>query len=141
MAEAKPPSTTDLLLLIAGLNLIKSPDLTADSGDDYYLNQPTTTEERTLRESLSNPLWLRNPKTAWNDVRFRDWLVATLAANIADHKNEFTAISEPMLMSLDVLSKEFKPGMPGITNEIQELLKTKNKRDRHFFSALSVGHL
>lgn len=110
MAEAKPPSTTDLLLLIAGLNLIKNPDTTADSGEDYYLNEATTTKVRTLRESLPNPLWLRNPKAAWNDVRFRDWLIATLSANITDHKHEFTAISERLLMSLDVLSKEFKPG-------------------------------
>jgi uncharacterized protein DUF6603 len=139
MAEAKPPSTTDLLLLIAGLQLPKSPDTTADFGEDYYLNEPGNTEERTLRESLPNPLWLRNPKSAWDSVRFRDWLIATLAANIASHKQEFTAISEPMLISLDVLSKEFKRGMAGITNEISELLITKSNRERHLFSALAVG--
>jgi uncharacterized protein DUF6603 len=140
MAESKPPSTTDLLLLIAGLQLLKAPDTSADFGADYYLNEPTTTEERTLRESQSNQLWLRSPKTAWNSVKFRDWLIATLLANIASHKNEFSAISEPMIMSMDVLSKEFKPGMAGMTNEIRELLKTaKTNRERQFFSALSFG--
>lgn len=139
MAEAKPPSTTDLLLLIAGFQLLKNPDTTADSGEDYYLNEPTTTEERTLRETLPNLLWLSSPKAAWDSVHFRDWLIATLAAGIASHKQEFTAISEPMLISLDVLSKEFKPGMAGITNEIAELLTTKSGLERRLFSALSVG--
>jgi hypothetical protein len=140
MAEIKPPSTTDLLLLITGLRVLKTPDLTADSGEDYYLNEPTTTEERTLRESQPNPFWLAGPKVAWDSVRFRDWLIATLASNIASHKQEFNAISEPMLISLDVLSKEFKPGMAGITREIEQLLTTaKTKLDRHLFSALSVG--
>jgi hypothetical protein len=139
MAEAKPPSTTDLLLLIAGLQVLKSPDVTADSGEDYYLNEPTTTEERTLRETLPDPLWLRNPKTAWDKVRFRDWLIATLVSSIASHNQDFSAISEPTLISIDLLSKEFKPGMPGITDEIKDLLKTKSDLDRHLFSALSVG--
>jgi hypothetical protein len=139
MADAKPPSTTDLLLLLFGLQVPKNPDKTADFGEDYYLKEATTTEERPLRESFANPLWLRNPKAAWNDVRFRDWLIATLAANIGDHKTDFTAISEPMVMSMDVLSKEFKPGMAGITKEIEDLLKTKSKKDRHLLSALSIG--
>ena len=140
MADAKPPSTTDLLLLIAGLQLPRSPDTTADSGEDFYLNEPTTNEQRTLRETQSNPLWLRNPKTAWNNVKFRDWLIATLVAGVADNKHDFTAISEPLIMSMDLLSKEFKPAMAGITREIEELLVTaKTKLERHFFSALSVG--
>lgn len=139
MADPQPPSTTDLLLLIAGLQLIKKPDTTADSGEDYYLNEPTTKEARTLRESQSNPLWLRDPKAAWDNVKFRDWLVARLIGGIGDNKNVFTAISEPLLFSMDLLSKEFKPGMAGMTNEISELLTTKNKLERHLFSALTIG--
>ena len=140
MAEAKSPSTTDLLLLIAGLQLLKSPDTTANFGEDYYLNEPTTSEERTLRESQPNPLWLRSPKAAWDSVKFRDWLIGTLAAGIAGNKHEFTAISEDLTMSMDVLSKEFKRGMAGMTREIDELLTTADtNRDREFFSALSVG--
>lgn len=139
MADAKPPSTTDLLLLITGLQLPKNPDKSADFGEDFYLNEPTTTEERTLRETQSNPFWLGSPKAAWDGVKFRDWLIATLVAGIADHKTEYTAISEPLLFSMDVLSKEFKPGMAGITKEIEELLLTKTKLERHLFSTLSVG--
>lgn len=140
MAEAKPPSTTDLLLLIAGLHLPKSPDTTADSGEDYYLNEPTTTEERTLRETLPNGLWLRSPKAAWESVKFRDWLIATLVAGAAGNKHDFTTISEPLIMSLDLLGKEFKRGMAGITKEIDELLTTaETNRDREFFSTLSIG--
>src|ERR1044072_8505718 len=120
MAEAKPPSTTDLLLLIAVFQFVKSPDTTADFGEDYYLNEPTTTEERTLRESLPNALWLRSPKAAWNSVKFRDWLIATLLASVTDNKHDFTTITEPLIMSLDLLSKEFKRGMAGMTNEIDE---------------------
>ena len=82
MAEAKPPSTTDLLLLIAGLQLVKSPETNADFGEDYYLNEPTTTEERTLRESLPNALWLRSPKAAWDSVKFRDWLIGTTTSSV-----------------------------------------------------------
>ena len=139
MAEAKPPSTTDLLLLLFGLQVPTNPDKTADFGADYYLNAPTTTDERTLRESPPNARWLLSPEAAWNNVKFRDWIIATLATNIASNKQEFTAISEPMLMSMDVLSKEFKPAMAGITREISDLLTTKNGRERHLFSALSVG--
>src|SRR5262245_51272214 len=140
MAEAQPPSTTDLLLLLAGLKVLKNPDLKAQSGEAYYLNEPTTKEERTLRDALLNTAWLESPKTAWDDVRFRDWLISKLAAGIADHKQLFTTISEPLVVSMDVLSKEFKPAMQGMTLEIQQLLTTKStNRERNFFSALSVG--
>lgn len=139
MADAKPPSTTDLLQLITGLQLPKNPDKTADFGEDYYLNAPTTTEERTLRELQPNPFWLGNPKAAWDSVKFRDWLFATLLAGVADHKTEYKAISEPLLFSIDVLSKEFKPGMAGLTNEISELLKAKSGLTRDLFFTLSAG--
>ena len=80
MADAKPPSTSDLLQLMLGLQLVKAPDKTADSGEDYYLNPPVQTGERTLRETISNPLYLINPSTAWKEVRFRDWLISKLFA-------------------------------------------------------------
>ena len=138
--EAKPPSTTDLLLLIAGLKVLKKPELKAGSGAAYYLNDPTTNEERTLRESLLNIDWILSPAKAWDDVRFRDWLIATLAGGIAGHKNVFTAINEQLLFSMDVLSKEFKPRMQGITPEITQILTTaKTNLERSFLSALSVG--
>ncbi len=52
MADAKPPSTSDLLLLIPGFQIVKDPDLTAHSGEDYYLNPPVRSDERTLRETV-----------------------------------------------------------------------------------------
>ena len=73
MAEAEAPSTKDLLLLIFGLYQIKAAPKDAQSGQDYWLTEPTTTEERKLRESILNLPWLLNPKQAWNSVRFRDW--------------------------------------------------------------------
>lgn len=140
MADAKPPTTTDLLLLIFGLQTPRNPDKTADLGEDYYLNPPTTNEERTLRETQGNPVWLKSPKEAWNSVKFRDWLIATVITGVAGNKHDFTAISEPLIMSLDLLSKEFKPGMAGITREIQELLITaKTKLERDLFHTFTVG--
>ena len=107
MADAKPPSTSDLLLLIPGFYVVTNPDTTAHAGEDYYLNPPKKEEERTLRETVSNPLYLNSPNAAWRKVRFRDWLIATLFGSIADKKHDFTAISEPVLYSIDLLGKKF----------------------------------
>src|SRR6185295_17725932 len=134
MAEAKPPSTKDLFLLIAGLQVLKTRN-DADSGEDYYLNEVNLTEERTLRDIDWNPFWLGSPQKAWDSVRYRDWLIATLAENIAGNKQEFTAISESLVVSLDVLSKEFKRSMPGITEALKQVLVTKAGNERSFFSA------
>ena len=106
MADAKPPSTSDLLLLMMGLQIVKAPDKTADSGEDYYLNPPLQTRERTLRETTGNPQYLNNPLAAWREVRFRDWLISKLFAAITDNKHDFTAISEPVLYSMDLLGKK-----------------------------------
>ena len=99
------------------------------------MNQPPLKNAR-CASPLSNPLWLRNPKAAWDSVKFRDWLIATLAANIADNKHEFTAISEPMLMSMDVLSKEFKPGMAGITPKSRNYSPLPKQSSSVIFSLL-----
>src|SRR5262245_60547589 len=103
MAEANPPSTKDLLLLILGFYKLKTPPSGATSGDAYWLNE-THTE---LRESVFNPFWFGSPKAAWNEVKYQDFLIATLLENIAGHKQDFIAISEPLLASIDVLGKEF----------------------------------
>jgi hypothetical protein len=137
--EAKPPSTSDLLLLITGLQKLKTPDSEADCGEDYYLNEAKLTDERTLRDTLLNVDWLGNPNAAWKGVRYRDWLIATVADNIASHNQEFSAISEPLLFSMDVLSKEFKPRMKGMTPEIRQLLISKTEKERSLFFTLSVG--
>ena len=133
------PSTKDLLFLITGLAKIKEPPATAQIGRDYWLTEPTRKDARKLRESYANIPWLLNPKLAWDSVRFRDWLIATLVQNLADNKSEFIAISEPLIASIDVLGKEFTRGMKGWTEEINQTLTTKGKRECSVFSTLSVG--
>src|SRR5215813_8255480 len=139
MAEGKPPSTSDLFLLITGLKAVKDPDGTTGFGADYYLNPPKSKEDRTLRETAWNPLFLGSPKSAWERVRFRDWLIATLFGNIAGQKHEFTAISEPVLSSMDLLAKKFTPDMAGVTKAISDALTTESGRERSFFSTLTFG--
>jgi hypothetical protein len=138
MAEGKPPSTTDLFLLIAGVQVLKSPDDTADSGEDYYLNEPQRTEERTLRDTSWNRLWFSSPGAAWEKVRYRDWLIARLAQSIASDKPEFSAISELLLVFDGRVVQRVHHGMAGATNEINEVLVAKSGK-RSFFSALSLG--
>lgn len=135
---AEPPSTSDLLLLIAGLRLLKNPDKTADFGEDYYLNPKVDQSERTLRESLANPLYLSSPEKAWNDVRFRDWLIATLFGSIAGKKNDFKAITEPVLYSKDLLAKTFEPHMAGATDTLIRMLNC-DSGERTYFSTLTAG--
>src|SRR3954452_22916043 len=138
MAEAKSPSTKDLLLLITGFYIPSSPSPTADKGDVFWLKQATTNEDRELRESKFNPDWLKSPESAWDGVRFRDWLIATLFSEIAKRKHDFVAIEEPLLASIDVLSKEFTPDMKGVSPSIIESLKTDGG-SRSLFNALTVG--
>src|SRR5215216_3220657 len=135
---AEPPSTSDLLLLIAGLRLLKNPDTTADFGEDYYLNPKVDQSERTLRESLANPLYLNSPEKAWDGVRFRDWLIATLFGNIAGNKHDFTAINENVLYSKDLLAKTFEPHMAGATDTLLQMLNS-DSGERTYRSTLTLG--
>lgn len=139
MAEAKFPSTKDLLLLIAGLQVPKTAPPKTDSGEVYWLTEAIKNEDRDLRESKFNDRWIASPKAAWDGVRFRDWLFATLFENIADHKNEFVAISEPLLASLDILGKEFTRDMKGVSPSIIAALQTKDSRPRSLFNTLAIG--
>src|SRR6185295_2631291 len=91
-----------------------------------------------LRDSQLNSLWLSSPEKAWKDVRFRDWLIATLIRSIADNKQEFVAVSEPLLASIDVLSKEFARDVAGVTPAIEQALQTK-EGERSLFNTLSIG--
>ena len=138
MAE-ESPSTKDLLFLITGLAKIKDALPNVQTGRDYWLTEPTRKEARKLRESYTNIPWLINPKLAWDSVRFRDWLIATLVQNIADNRNDFIAISEPLIASIDVLGKEFTRNMKGWTEEINQTLLSKNKKERSVFSTLTIG--
>ncbi len=135
MAEAESPSTKDLLLLITGLYSLKTPPAGATSGETYYLNETRTA----LRESDVTFGWLLSPEAAWKKVKYRDWLIATLLENIADHKQEFIAISEPLIASIDVLGKEFSRTMKGATDAIKEVLVNDSGQERSVFTTLSFG--
>src|SRR5688572_3929300 len=136
---AESPSTKDLLLFITGLCVPKSPPESAGSGEVYWLKEATTSEDRTLRDSRANDRWLNSPMAAWEGVRFRDWLLATLFREIAKNKHDFVAIAEPLLASIDVLDKEFTNEMKGVSPTITAALKTKDGRPRSLFNTLSVG--
>jgi len=86
-----------------------------------------------------NIAWLQSPKNAWNNVKYRDWLVATLLEEIAGHKQEFVALSEPLIASVDVLGKEFTRDMKGVTKAIRELLETDSKKERSLYTTLSLA--
>lgn len=138
MAEVEIPSTKDLLLLIAGFYVPKVPPVNANSGQAYWLTEAAN-GTRSLREAKENSNWTKSPRAAWDGVRFRDWLLAALFGTIASHKNEFVAISEPMLASIDVLGKEFTNDMKGVSDTIQAALKSKDGRPRSLFNTLSIG--
>src|SRR5205085_7017386 len=100
MAEGKPLSTSDLFLLMIGLYKPKEPPQGVTNGKEYWL------KDGALRESEWNLDWFSSPKDAWESVRHRDWLMGNLAANLAGNNQDLSAISEPMLMSLDLLASE-----------------------------------
>src|SRR5215213_1549981 len=139
MAEVKSFSTKDLILLMTGLEVLKSPPASAGMGQVYWLTEGTTTEDRALRDSQFNLRWILSPMAAWDGVRFRDWLLAALFGEIANHKNEFVAIAEPLLASIDVLGKDFTHDMKDVSDAIKAALKTKEGRPRSLFNTLSVG--
>ena len=139
MAEDKSPSTKDLFLLIVGLYKLKVPNDDTGSGEQYWLNDEGSPDEGSLRKLDWNWDWFGSPKQAWEKVPYRDWLIATLAANVTGGTHDFSAISEPMLISLDVLTNEFKPDTPGVSDAIKQVLTSKARYQRSIMSTLSLG--
>jgi hypothetical protein len=134
MAEGDSLSTTDIFLLMVGLYKLKDPQNDADSGDKYWLKNGV------LRESEWNLNWFASPQKAWESVRHRDWLIANLAVKITGQNQDFSAISEPMLVSLDVLSDEIKPGMLNASEATKKIVfNPKSGYERSFLTALSLG--
>lgn len=136
MAEGEPLSTLDLFLLAIGLYRLKDsrPAKTA-SGEEHYLDDA----KKALRETAWNEIWLSEAEREWRNVRHRDWLLANLVANLVGGTSDFSALSEPVFVSLDVLSKEFKPGMPEKSEVIKQIVETKTGYKRSFLTALTVG--
>src|SRR2546423_8321495 len=136
MAEGEPLSTLDLFMLATGLYRLKdSRPATIASGAEYYLDDKT----KSLRETAWNEIWLALPEREWGNVRHRDWLLANIVANLVGGASDFSALSEPVFVSLDVLSKEFKPLMPENSKVIEQIVETKTGYKRSFLTALSVG--
>jgi hypothetical protein len=134
MAEGAALSTTDLFLLMVGLYKLKAPDENADSGEKYWL------KDGALRDSEWNLNWFASPQNAWESVRHRDWLIAALAVKIIGENQDFSAISEPMLVSLDLLSDEIKPGMINASEATKQIVvNPKSGYERSFLTALSIG--
>ena len=133
MPEDQPLSTKDLFLLMAGLCKLKRPPDALLSAEKYWRDNGS------LRESDWNWAWFLSPEQAWNDVPHRDWLIANIVANLTGGTQDFSAISEPMLASMDVLTNEFKPRMGQATDAIKELLVSKAGYDRSFLTTLSLG--
>jgi hypothetical protein len=133
MADVKPLSTKDLFLFMVGWNRLKKPPSKADKAEDYWLDNGS------LRDSEWNWEWPFSPKDAWESVRYRDWLMANIAANLTDGNQDFIAISEPLFVSLDLLPSEIKPDMPDASEAIKQIVATKSNYQRSFFTTLSVG--
>lgn len=136
MAEGEPLSTTDLFLLAIGLYRLKDsrPDTIA-TGEEYYLDD----KKRSLRETAWNEMWVVFPKKLWEQVRHRDWLLTNIVANLVGGTSDFGALSEHVLGSLDVLSKEFRPNRPENSEVIKQAVEPKSGYKRSFLTALAVG--
>ncbi len=136
MADAKSHSTKDLLLLLVGLYKLQHPQSASiASAEDYWLND----NKDSLRDSEWNWMWLLSPQAAWESVVHRDWLIAQILSNLAGQKQEFGALSEPLLASIDLLSKEFKPRMGHSTDAIDRLVVSKSGYERSFHTTLSIS--
>lgn len=136
MAEGETLSTKDLFLLAVGLLKPKTPPTTAASGEEFYLDKD---KNNALRETEWNLGWFESPQKAWDEARHRDWLVAHIAANLLGSTHDFTAIAEPVFVSLDLLGSEFRPGMPNASDAIKEAVVSENGYERSIFTTLTVG--
>jgi len=132
-------SYKDLFLLSVGLRELEPrkrseqvPPSTRISPEEYYL------KDGKLRESKWKWDWIVSPRKAWEAVRYRDWLIGNLIAKVTGDNQDFVAISEPMVSSLDVLAKEFKPDMPNASQAIKQLVSSGNEQ-RSFLTTLSLG--
>ena len=138
MAEDKPLSTKDLFLLLVGLRKLDKPG-SKTSPKKYYLKDDGSEDDGSLRDSSWNWDWLSKPDIELKKVPYPDWLMANIAANLTGRKQDFSAISEPVFVSLDLLSKEFKRDMPDASDAIKKMTVSKNGYDRSFLTTLSLG--
>src|SRR5215207_4807711 len=131
----EPLSTKDLFLLAVGLYNLKKPG-PQTSARDYYLDKD---KQCALRETEWNVGWLASPGSAWEKVRYRDWLLANIVAELTGSTNDLTSISEPVFATLDLLGSEFRPGMPNASDAIKQAVTTETGYERSIYTALTVG--
>lgn len=131
----EPLSTTDLFLLTVGLYNLKKPG-PETSARDYYLDKD---KQYALRDTEWNVGWLTSPQSAWDKVRYRDWLLANMLAGLTGSTNDLTAIAEPVFATLDLLGSEFRPGMPNASDAIKQAVTTETGYERSIYTALTVG--
>jgi hypothetical protein len=134
MPDSAPLSTKDLFLLMVGLYRLKEHQPRTAQASKYYLD-----EHQKLRETDWNTLWFISPQMAWDNVRHRDWLLGAIVANLTAGSQVFSAISEPVFLSLDLLPTEIKPGMPNASAAIKQAVVSKSGYERSFLTTLSVG--
>jgi hypothetical protein len=133
MAEGEPLSTLDLFMLAMGLYKLKeSRPETIASGAEYYLDDA----KKSLRETVWNQII---SETELKTVRHRDWLLGNILGNLVGGASDYNALSEPVFLSLDVLSKEFRPGVLTNSDVIKQIVETKEGYKRSFLTALSIG--
>src|SRR5919112_3397218 len=115
MAEGEPLSTLDLFMLAMGLYKLKeSRPETIASGAEYYLDDA----KKSLRETVWNQII---SETELKTVRHRDWLLGNILGNLVGGASDYNALSEPVFLSLDVLSKEFRPGVLTNSDVIKQI--------------------
>jgi hypothetical protein len=131
----EPLSTTDLFLLAVGLYSLKKPGPTT-SAKDFYLDKD---KQYALRETEWNVGWLTSPESAWEKVRYRDWLLANLAAELTGSTNDLVSITEPVFATLDLLGSDIRPGMPNASDAIKQAVKTETGYERGIYTTLTVG--
>lgn len=133
MAEGEPLSTLELFMLAIGFYKLKEPrPQTTASGAEYYLDD--------AKKSLRETVWSQViSETEWKTVRHRDWLLGNILGNLVGGTSDYNALSEPVFLSLDVLSKEFRSGVLTNTEVVKQIVETKDGYKRSFLTALSVG--
>ena len=133
MSEQAFYSTKDGLMLIVGLKALDKPPAAHSSGADYWFDNGK------LRETKWNWDWILSPKAAWEQVPYRDWLIAGLLVNMVGQQQEFLAISEPILVSFNLLASEIKPEMRTASERIKKIVESDSGYQRAFLTTLTFG--
>ena len=126
-------STKDNVPLIIGLKKLEKPPDKHTTGAEYWFDNGKP------RETKWNWDWFSSPKAAWEQVPYRDWLIASLLVNVVGQRSTFTAISEPVLVSFDLMASEIKPDMRTASERIKKIVESDGGYLRAFMTTLTFG--